>query len=188
MLVTTERYRIITGDTATAAGTVTAAIEDATALLADELGRPDALESAERTETMHVGPNGHLRPLAVPVTACAGYEFDTAQIYGASPDSAPFRGLLASELPTTVSVTYAGGFVERTANPSAANRLPVEVERDLAWAAYALAHPSAPVAPGATSVSLGDASVSYGPSGAPGGGTGAVSWSRATLRWRRRRA
>lgn len=187
LLVTTARYAIITGDTTTHASAASAAIEDATALLADELGRPDGLDSRERTETMHVGDGGQLRPLAVPVTAAAGYDFDSAAIFGASPDSTPFRGVFGSDLPSTVSVTYTGGFVERTANPSATNRLPVEMERDIAWAAHALLHPlSASVPAGAASVSLGDASVSFGPGGAPGGGTGGVSWSRATLRWRRR--
>ncbi|MBP8949638.1 MAG: hypothetical protein KBG73_12420, partial [Candidatus Promineofilum sp.] len=53
--------------------------------------------------------------------------------------STPFRGIEASDLPATVSVTYTGGWVERTANPSATNRLPVSLEYDLAHAAYPLA-------------------------------------------------
>lgn len=186
-LVTVARYRTLTGDTSTAASAASAAIEDATSLLAEDLGRPDALDSRERTETMHVDEGGQLRPLAVPVTVCAGYDFDTAAIRGASPDSTPFRGIEASDLPATVSVTYTGGFVERTANPSAANRLPVSLEADIAHAAYRLTHPTIGSVPaGASSVSLGDASVSYGPSGAPSGATGGVSWSRQTLRWKRR--
>ncbi len=188
LLVTVERYRVLTGDTSTAASAASAAIEDATSLLAEDLGRPDALDSRQRTETMHVDEGGQLRPLAVPVTVCAGYDFDTAALYGASPDSTPFRGIEASDLPATVSVTYTGGWVERTANPSATNRLPVSLEYDLAHAAYHLCHAGTPAAvpAGASSVSLGDASVSYGASGAPSGATGAISWSRKTLRWKRR--
>lgn len=188
LLVTVARYQVITGDTSTAASAASAAIEDATSLLSEDLGRPEALKSEERTEAMHVGEDGMLRPLAVPVTVAAGYDFDTAAIFGASPDSIPFRGLEASELPATVSVTYTGGWVERSANPTAANALPLSLEYDIAHAAYHLCHAGAPVAvpAGASSVSLGDASVSYGPSGAPSGATGAISWSRKTLRWKRR--
>ncbi len=185
LLVTVARYRVITGDTTTAASAASAAIEDATSLLSEALGRPEALKSEARTETMHVDTAGVVRPLAVPVTVAAGYDFDTAALYGASPDSTPFRGIEASDLPATVSVTYTGGWVERTANPSAANRLPSAMEIDIAHAAYRLTHPTIGSVPaGASSVSLGDASVSYGPSGAPSGAD--VTWSRQTMRWRRR--
>ena len=187
-LVTVERYRVITGDTTTAASAASAAIEDATDLLAEALGRPRALKSAVRTETMHVGDNGQCVPLAVPVTVCADYQFDTAQLYGATPDSVPFRGFTSSELPRTVDVTYTGGWVERSANPSAANALPVPMERDIAWAAYGLLDPGvgAVTPAGATSVSVGDASVSFGAKGAPSRATAGVTWSRDTLRWKRR--
>jgi len=185
LLVTVERYRVITGDTTTAASAASAAIEDATDLLADALGRPGALKSQARTETMHVGPNGQLRPLAVPVTVCADLEHDTAQMYGAAPDSVAFRGYFGSDLPTTVDVTYTGGFLERTANPGATNALPAAMEQDIARAAYQLTHPTIGSVPvGAQSVSLGDASVSYGASGAPSGAD--VAWSRGSMRWKRR--
>lgn len=185
-LVTVERYRVITGDSSTAASAASAAIEDATALLSEDLGRPDALDSRVRTETMTVGESGRTRPLAVPVTVADGYTFDTAQLYGASPDSPLVVGF-AGDRPRTVSVVYTGGFVERTANPSAANRLPEYMERDLAWAAHALLRPGeASLAPaGATSVSLGDASVSYGPNGAGARSEVGVNWSRRTRAWRR---
>lgn len=185
LLVTVERYRVITGDTTTAASAASAAIEDATSLLSEALGRPEALKSAERTETMRVDAGGTCRPLAVPVTVAAGYDFDTAALYGASPDSTPFRGLESSDLPATVSVTYTGGWVERTANPTAANRLPASMEVDIAHAAHQLTHPTIGSVPaGASSVSVGDARVSYGPSGAPSGAD--VTWSRQTMRWRRK--
>lgn len=188
LLVTVARYRTLTGDNTTAASAASAAIEDATSLLSEDLGRPDALDSRERTETMHIDAGGMCRPLAVPVTVCAGFDFDTAAIHGASPDTGPFRGLEAGDLPATVAVTYTGGWLERTANPSATNRLPLSLEADIAHAAYHLCHPATPgaVPAGVSSVSMGDASVSYGPSGAPSGATGAVSWSRQTMRWKRR--
>lgn len=186
-LVTVERYRVITSDTTTAASAASAAIEVATDLLAEALGRPGALKSQERTETMHVDSAGIVRPLAVPVTVAAGYDFDTAALYGAAPDSTPFRGLEAQDLPATVSVTYTGGWLERWANLGAVNALPASMELDIAHAAYHLCHPTIGSVPaGASSVSLGDASVSYGPSGAPSGATGAISWSKGTMRWRRR--
>ncbi len=184
-LVTVERYRVITGDTTTAASAASAAIEDATDLLADALGRPGALKSAERTETMHVGDGGQLRPLAVPVTVCADLEHDTAQMYGASPDTTAFRGYFGDDLPRTVDVTYTGGWVERTANAGAVNALPAAMEQDIARAAYHLTHPTIGSVPvGAQSVSLGDASVSYGASGAPSGAD--VAWSRGSMKWKRR--
>lgn len=188
LLVTVERYRVITGDTSTAASAASAAIEDATSLLSEALGRPEALKSAERTESMRVDAGGTCRPLAVPVTVAAGYDFDTAALYGASPDSTPFRGLTADELPATVDVTYTGGWVERWANLGEVNALPASMEMDIAAAAYVLCHPSTPgaIPAGATSVSLGDASVSYGASGAPSGAAGAISWSKGTMRWKRR--
>lgn len=187
LLVTVERYRVLTGDTTTAASAASAAIEDATDLLADALGRPGALKSAERTETMHVGDSGRLRPLAVPVTACADLEHDTAQMYGASPDTTAFRGYFGDDLPRTLEVTYTGGFVERTANPGAANALPAAMEADIARAAYGLVHPTIGSVPvGAQSVSVGDVSVSWGASGAPSGAD--VAWSRGSMRWKRRLA
>lgn len=187
LLVTVARYQVITGDTTAAASAASAAIEDATSLLSEALGRPEALKSVERTETMHVDTAGVVRPLAVPVTVAAGYDFDTAALYGAAPDSTPFRGLEASDLPATVSVTYTGGWVERQANAGAVNALPAAMERDIAWAAHALSHPASGAAPaGATSVSLGDAAVSYGPSGAPARAEDGVAWSKATMRWKRR--
>ena len=186
LLVTVDRFRVITGDTSTDDASASAAIETATDLLSERLGRPGCLKSANRTETVHVGPTGLLRPLAVPVTACAGYTFDTAAVYGASPDSVSVVGF-SDDLPRTVTLTYTGGFVEPSANPTAANRLPSHMERDIALAAQVVLAGASTLAPaGAVSVSMGDASVSFGPGGAPGGAQAGISWSRQTLAWRRR--
>lgn len=188
LLVTVERYQVITGDTSTAASAASAAIEDATSLLSEALGRPEALKSAERTEIVHVDAGGVCRPLAVPITVAAGYDFDTAALYGASPDSTPFRGLLASELPSTLSVTYTGGWVERWANLGAANALPASMEADIAWCAHARLRPGQGLAvpAGASSVSVGDASVSFGAGGAPARSESGYAWSKGTMKWKRR--
>lgn len=191
LLVTVARYQTLTGDTATAASAASAAIEDATAMLAETLGRPQALKSESRTETMNVGRNGDLRPLAVPVTAVTGYDsFTTHTIYGASADATIPLGLLGTDVPSTVEITYTGGWLERIAAGSVPNALPAYMERDIAVAAYQILRPGTMLAvpAGVSSASVGDASVSYGASGAPGGGSSRISWSAETLRWRRRNA
>ena len=180
MLLTVASYQAITGDTASSSPAVTAKIEMASDFLEEALGRP--LESAERTETMRVDRAGRLHPLAVPITVATGYTIDGNTLQAGSPWPDEFGN---------VSVVYTGGWVERSANPSATNRLPAYVESDLAWAVYSLLFP--PPSPtsfpaGAVSVSLGDASVSFGPDGAPRPGLTAVRWSRQTLRHRRQLA
>lgn len=191
-LVTVDRYRVITGDygDAPAAVDITAALADAVALLEDELGRP--LEQAERTDLLYPDQKGRLYPKVTPlVSVPAAYTIDGGTVLGAS----LFWGADAILGGTTaISLTYTAGYLERSANPSAANRLPEHVERDLAWAAHALARPAtvaslSAIPAGARAVSLGDASVSFGEGGA--GSTAAtttgVGWSPATLRLRRRR-
>ncbi|QQS25155.1 MAG: hypothetical protein IPM43_01825 [Actinomycetota bacterium] len=172
-LVTVARYRAITGDTATTASTVTARIEDAVDLLEEVLDRP--LESAERTEALTPTRDGKLWPRAVPVTDPGDYTVDGLALKG---------GMFGS---TTFTVTYTGGWVEPSADPSATNRLPVCIEEDLAWAAHALIHPGPglDVPAGATSVQLGDVSVSFR-GGAPGVNRSGIRWSRRTLAYRYR--
>lgn len=175
MLVTVDRYRAITGDVATATVAVSAAIEDAEDLLADALGRE--LASAERTERLWPTRDGYLWPSCVPITAST-YTIDGNGLYGTFGPAWP-------DHTGAVSVTYTGGWVERTANPGAVNALPAYIERDLAFAAQRLATPETNDYPvGATSVRLGDAAVTFGPDGAPRPGVDGVKWSRMTLRWR----
>lgn len=191
LLVTVARYQTITGDTTTAASAASAAIEDATDMLSEALGRPGALKSEARTEVMRVGANGDLHPLAVPVTAVTGYSsFSTHTIYGASADAGLPLGLIGTDLPSTVTVTYTGGWLERSANPPGPSRLPAYMERDIAVAAYHILRPGAAllVPAGASSASVGDASVSFGAGGSPSGGSSRITWSAETLRWKRRRA
>lgn len=178
-LVTVARYRAITGDTDTTEGIVSARIELAIDRLEEVLDRP--LESAERTETLTPTRDGKLWPSAVPVTDPGDYTVDGLALKWAVPGVDMFGS-------TTVDVTYTGGWVERTANPTAVNRLPACIEEDLAWAAWSLGHSDDVVqAPaGATAVQLGDVSVSFGPNGAPGVNRSGIRWSRRTLAYRYR--
>jgi hypothetical protein len=183
-LVTVDRYRAITGDAGTSAELVTARVEEALGMLEEDLGRP--IESAERTEVMWYDRAHYLYPQAVPITAAAGWTIEGNALRDGTVDVVnPWP---ASQ--ETVTVTYTGGYVERTANPSAANRLPVHIERDLAFAAYALGHAdsiAASVPSGARSVAVGDVSVSFGATGVTGSTDDLrIRWSRATLRYRRR--
>lgn len=189
-LVTVARYQEITGDTTTAASAVSARIEDATDLLEAELGGR-LLRSEERTEQMYRDRLGRLYPRALPITDGGTYTVDGATLRGGSPLAWPD---IITDPFDSVAVTYTGGYVERTANPTAANRLPVYVEYDIAWAAYQLLHPSAATAlvsipAGASSASLGDASVSSSSGALSVGMTAVVDgiWSRDTLRLRRTR-
>jgi hypothetical protein len=182
-LLTTDRYRAITGDDA-ADATVSALIEDAVAKLEEDLGRP--LEAVERIEQVWPDRRGYLYPLATPITEAEGWTVEgNALRAGSWPLSASWPATV-----DYVSVTYTGGYVERTANPDATNRLPICMERDLAWAAYALGHPTqlaSQLPAGASSVSVGDISVSFGGGGTMRSGDDlAIRWSRSTLRYRRR--
>jgi hypothetical protein len=183
MLLTITRYRAITGDTATESVAVSAAIEEAEELLAEELlgdTLDRELEEAERTETLWPTRDGYLWPTCVPIVAAANYTIDGDGLVGTFGPGWPNES-------GSVAVLYTGGWVERSANPTATNRLPAYIERDLAFAAHALTAPSPNQYPaGATSVRLGDAAVTFGPDGAPRPGADAVRWSRATLRHRAR--
>lgn len=184
-LLTVDRYRALTTDEDSAEDDITAAVTDAVEALEDVLDRP--LEAGERTETLRPHRDGRLWPKATPIADGGDYTVDGESLLYSTPwPAAPF-GVLGGEQ-TGVEVTYTGGFVERTANPDAANRLPTYIERDLAFAAYRLLNATAPTssAPdGATSVSVGDVSVTYGPGGArPTLDVLEGVWSRKTLSWR----
>lgn len=174
MMLTEARYRAITGDTATNTVAITAAIELVVERLEDELHRE--LAEAERTEDMWPDRGGWLWPAHVPITACAEYVIDGHGLIGTFGPGWP-------DQTGKVSVTYTGGWVERSANPDATNRLPTYIEDDLAWNARTLLHPdtSATQYPqGATSVRLGDAAVTFGADGPPRPGS-VMQWSRKTL-------
>lgn len=181
LLVTIARYRAITGDTATQSVDVSAKIEHAQDLLADALDRE--LAEDEYTETLWPTRDGYVWPRNLPLVSCDTHTIDGDGLrWGVLGDilvDPPFGA-------SSGSFTYVGGWVERTANPTAANRLPKYIEDDIAWAAKALlgAGVASQFPAGATNVQLGDASVSFGPDGAPANDTSAVKWSRRTLRHR----
>lgn len=181
-LLTEARYRAITGDTTTAASAVEDAIEEAEAILADALQRE--LAEDERTEKLVPTRDGYLWPSCTPITVATGYMIDGYGLAGSFGPAWP-------DETGRVEVTYTGGWVERTANPSVTNRLPVCIERDLAYAAASIivAEPVTTTSPypvGATSVRLGDAAVIFGADGAPRRGSDTVVWSRRTLAYRAR--
>jgi len=181
-LVTFARYQAITGDIDTPEYLVSARIEYAVELLEDELARP--LAAAERTEELWPTRDGRLWPTATPITDSGGYFVDGLALH-ASLFPAVFDFVGGT---TAVTVTYTGGWVERTANPVADNRLPTCIERDLAFAAMALADPTAGslsgLPAGVTAATVGDVSVTFGPGGAGAASESQVSWSDETLAYR----
>lgn len=177
MLIAIARYREITGDNTSASAVVETAIDDAQALLEDQLRRP--LEQAQRTERLRVFPDGRVYPRATPIiSAAAG-----ADIYGnAIVDGTPAGTFLDPD--DYAEVTYTGGYDPAETDLSAVDYVPVELQRAVAWAAYTIvnAAPSA-APPGASSVTVGDVSVTYGPHGAPAAGE--IEFDRGLVRrWR----
>lgn len=163
MIVTEARYYAIVGDTSLRPMPAASAIADAEALISDALERP--LESAERTETVRIRPDGLVYPSATPITAVqatSGLEIvSDFALRGAVALSGPFVGPI--EVPPDrdlfAQVTYTGGWDATT--------VPAFLERDIAFGAYHLRQghdlgPALTPAPvGATSVTVGDVSVSY---------------------------
>lgn len=183
-LVTAARYMVVTPDSTTAQDVIEDALADALELLEEDLGRP--LASAQRTERVYPDDMGRLYPVVTPITAIpSGYRQDGQMVYGAN----PFTGYPDLLNPFGwIDLVYTGGYVERSANPTAPNRLPAHVETDLCWAAYRALNPS-PIAStvpvGATNVRLGDAAINFSPQGAPQGADATAVWSKATLRLKR---
>ncbi len=193
LLVLQAAYERITGDVASAEADVTAALDEAQALLEDQLGRE--LASKVRLERMYPDTSGRVYPHVTPVTVPPpGLLIDGDTLYSIGPfpqvPSFIFEGNWAD-------LTYTGGYVERSANPTASNRLPEHVERDLCWCAFRILRPAqfaalAGMPAGASRVVLGDAQVAFGNKGQPGevriGSDGVTDpvWSKATLRLRRR--
>lgn len=170
MLVTYARYLAITGDAATDAADVEAALAEAQTLLEETLRRP--LESAERTERLPV-LDGRVYPSATPITDGGDLTVEGYALTGASPSTV--LGTLTDSDHATV--TYTGGYT--------ADNVPSCIERDIAWAAHSIVRPAlaSGVPVGATSVRLGDAAVTFA---RPSPGGQQIGWSPATLRFRRR--
>lgn len=159
-LVTVARYRTITLDTTSTAESVTAAIEDAEALVSEYLRRP--LESEERTETLSISRDGRVYPSATPIDSLGGDDSDLVLegdvVVGVSPDAAALGWIGTTVLPQA-TITYTGGWTAET--------LPKAIERAIALAAHHQLHSDPALVPaGATSVRVGDAAVSFGSGGA----------------------
>lgn len=186
VLVSVDRYQVITGDTDSATAQVEAAIADAADLLADELGWPGVVLD-DYTETLPLAQDpwtGMLMafPTVRPVHSEAeGLTVRDDVVYGASPASSPFFG--TSSPPLATDLTYSAGWAS---DGTGRARTPAYVERDVAWVAHLQLHPAdRPQVPaGATSVRLGDAAITLAAPAAPG--ALGVVWSRATRAWRRR--
>lgn len=177
VLVSVDRYQVITGDTDSATAQVETAIGDAADLLADELGWPGVILD-DYTETLPLAQDpwtGVLIafPTVRPVHSEAnGLTVRDDVVYGATP---------VSSVATTL--TYSAGWA---ADGTGRAKTPAGVERDVAWVAHMLLHPAdRPQVPaGASSVQLGDARVSFAAPVAPG--QAGIVWSKATRAWRRR--
>lgn len=188
-MISVTRYRQITGDHGSTDAEVTRCVADAVDLLEEVLDRP--LASAERTENMRPDRLGRLWPRATPIAEADTYEIDGLALTGASPFG-PAVGFLDPS--TFLAVTYTGGWTDERPEEydpeDAANvPLPYCIARDLAWAAYRLAHPEGAQTAtgfpaGATSVRLGDASVSFGAAGPATAGDTSAWWTKATKGYR----
>lgn len=181
-LLTPARYAAITSDATSTGTTLTDAIAEATALLEETLSRKLPQQSV--TERLIPDGEGRLYPTVTPIISAPGLTAWGDIIVGGPFFTGP--GFIVYD--ARIQITYTGGFLERTANPAASNRLPAHVERDLAWATWIILHPANLVAAvsspaGATSVRVGDAGVGYGASGAPAPGmTVERIWSSGTRR------
>lgn len=172
-IVTIAEYRSVTGDTATASGTVQEWLDDTEQELAEFLDRPLYFDGTERVR-INVERRGLVvYPRATPILDGGTLTVAGNALVGASPVDEPF----STSDPAYAEVTYEGGWTAAT--------LPRAIRNDVCWAVRRAVRGEAarlPVA--ATSVSLGDASVSFGGTGVPDQGD--ARWSRQTRRYRRR--
>lgn len=183
-LVDADTYARYTGDRDTDADTVDEALDEATALLEERLGR--VLSIGSRTERLQVSraawSGDHVvYPACVPLQSTDNGTIVGDAITGVSVDG----GLFA--VGDWATVTYLGGFTPDT--------LPRAIARDLSACAHQLIETTAPASavetdapPGATAVKVGDLSISYatGETGSVATTATGFAWSQDTLRWRRR--
>lgn len=171
-IITIAEYRFVTGDTATASGTVQDWLDDTEADLEEFLDRPLHFDGTERCKINWERRGPVVYPRATPILDPGTLTLAGNALVGASPVDDPF----ATSDPAYADVTYEGGWTLAT--------LPRAIRNDVCWAArQAIRGEAARVPVGASSVSLGDAAVSYGGTGAPDGD---ARWSRQTRRYRRR--
>lgn len=152
--VTVAAYQVRTGDTTSAASSVSAALLEAESLISEDLRRDLPLDT--RTESMIIRALGRLYPRAWPITACTSNVIDGRTLLGGMPDMQQFVVMIGvpGYIKPRATVTYTGGFDAST--------LPVALAHaiyDLAGAVLSRSAVSVPA--GATSVSVGDVSISF---------------------------
>ncbi len=182
MILTIERYQLITGDHPSPPVFASAAAE-AQGQLEDALGRPDRLELGDRVEQCDVAPDGTIYPEATPIiTVEGGGLVHNDVVYGARPDVNIFTGYFPGPEPFIVTLHYRGGYDSTSA--------PACMVADLAWATYLILHPEVGQAAvaniGRASVRQGDTAVGFG--GARPDLASRPAWSAQTLRYRSRAA
>ena len=172
-IVTIAEYRSVTGDTATASGTVADWLDDTEADLEEFLGRPLHFSGSERCRIVAERRGPCVYPLAIPIIDGGTLTVAGSALVGASPASDPFP----TTDPAYADVTSEGGWTAAT--------LPRAIRNDVCWAVrQAVRGETARIPAGATSVAVGDASVSFGAVGAADQAD--ARWSRQTRRYRRR--
>lgn len=172
-IVTIAEYQSVTGDTATASGTVQELLDDTEQDLEEYLDRPLAHDTYTHRLRVYSEKRGLVSyAKATPVTDPGDYVLAGNALVGTSPSGGPFD---LSD-PAYADVTYTGGWTSAT--------LPRCIRNDICWAARQAARQEAARVPaGVTSVSVGDASVSYAAAGVDPD----LRWSRQTRRHRARR-
>jgi hypothetical protein len=186
-LVDADAYGWYTGDHDTDESIVNQALDKATKLLEERLGRSLAYGSyTERLPVYQVAGSATVFPSVTPLTqVLTNGRADGDQVTDVDIDARGGNGFavwatgLANRYAT---VTYLAGFTP--------DSLPESIIRDICSCALRDLQEAAPsVIPiGATSVRVGDVAVSYGPEGAPASSAGGFEWSADTLRWRKRKA
>lgn len=170
-IVTIAVYRSVTGDTATASGTVQDWLDDVEQDLEEYLDRPLHFDGTERCRINNERRGNVVYPRATPIIDPGTLTVAGNALVGASPVDDPFT----TSYPAYAEVTYEGGWTAAT--------LPRAVRNDICWAVRQAVRGEAALVPiGAMSVSLGDASVSWATGADPD-----QRWSRQTRRYRRRR-
>ncbi len=170
MIVTLERYRIVSHDTSSQDVDVSSALVDAQSKVEDELRRP--LEQTETTERLPIycRPFGGYSayPRRTPVMAVpdgSGYIVGTtARLDGVGGETldVTIEGWNTYNRDTT-SVTFTGGYLGRD-DPAAdleVDALPTEIERAIVRVAQGILSNSPAVLEGVKSATVGPVSVTY---------------------------
>lgn len=172
-IVTIAEYRSVTGDTATASGTVQSWLDDTEQDLEEFLDRPLHFSGTERCRINPERRGLVVYPRAVPILDGGTLTIAGNALVGATPVDDPF----STSDPAYADVVYEGGW--------SASTLPRAVRNDVCWAVrQAVRGEGARIPVGAVSVSMGDAAVSFAGGAAPDQGD--ARWSRQTRRYRRR--